>query len=340
MAKIRKINFFDNLKRKNFDDYINSACFSKPEYEKLTQFFPINFIHNFLPANLKFLEETYIAVEEGKILGAISLEVDGSTKVRWKINSLLLTENSIYMAKQLVDFVVNKYGAVGIEVFLAIVNENNTEIVSLFKEACGFRTCAGIQIRKNDNPANISFDYNLDDFRNYQESDIDELVEINTRNLFTQFRPTLLKSKTDFKRAYLLSGKNNTLKILTVNDKIAGYFKIFTTNDNDFWLDAVVSEPYIEHYTNILGYARDFVLKKNKNAVLYVYAKKYRQTCQKFIEILDSGQFKIINTNHVLVKDYWKPLKINEGVEEKAFMFFKDMSSPACFKSDPSHTNV
>ncbi|MFA6989274.1 MAG: GNAT family N-acetyltransferase [Candidatus Gastranaerophilaceae bacterium] len=335
MAKIRNIYFWENLKRKNFNDYINYACFSKSKYENLKNFFPVNFIHNFLPVNLKFLEETYVAVEEGQIIGTISLEVDGSDKTRWKINSLMLKENSIYLAKQLVDFVVNKYGAVGIEVFLAIVNETDSEVISLFKEACGFRTCAGIQIRKNENPISISFSYNPDNFRNYKENDLDELVEINTRNLFTQFRPTLLKSKADFKRAYLLSGNNNVLKILTINDKIAGYFKIFTTNETDFWLDAVVSEPYIQYYPDILGYARDFILEKNKNTVLYVYAKKYRQTCLKFIEVLDSGQFATISTNHVLVKDYWKPLKINNDVEEKAFRFFKDMSSPACFQPDP-----
>jgi hypothetical protein len=333
MAKIRKINFFERLKVKKFNDYINSVCFFKSMRENFLPIFPVSLIHDFLPVHLKFLTETYIAIEQGEILGTISLVPDGNVKTRWKISSLMLKENSYGVARQLIDFVVNKYGAIGVEVFLSIVDENNAEVITMFKEACGFRTCARIQIRTNENLNDLSFKYEQNNFRNFNDNDLDELIEINTRNLFPQFRPTLLKSKYDFKRAYLSSGKNDIFKILVVDNKIAGYFKLFSTNGKDFWLDALTSEPYIEYYSDILGYAKDFIFSKNKDAVLYVYAKKYRQTCLKFIEILEANQFKNINTSQVLVKDYWKPLLLNNDVEEKSFMFFKDMSSPACFKS-------
>ncbi len=90
MIKIRKLTPFDINKFKKMIDYVELGLSVNPVAEGEFTFFPFDVIHDFLPINIKFLQECYVAVENSKILGLIGLQPDGYKKNRWKINRLIL----------------------------------------------------------------------------------------------------------------------------------------------------------------------------------------------------------------------------------------------------------
>ena len=85
--------------------------------------FPLDIIHYLLPLKLKFLKETYVAADENKVYGLISLEKDDSNPKRLKISQLFLRENSVEYAELLINYVVNKFLAKGAESFFVVVDE-------------------------------------------------------------------------------------------------------------------------------------------------------------------------------------------------------------------------
>ncbi len=73
-----------------------------------------------------------LPLKEKKLLGLISLVPDGNQKTRWKINRLILNPDAYDAGKQLIDYVVNKYGGAGVETFLTTID------VKLYRGYCSF----------------------------------------------------------------------------------------------------------------------------------------------------------------------------------------------------------
>ncbi len=72
--------------------------------------------------------------------GLVWLSRDGHRRDRWKIDQVIIDPDyhSAYdVGKQLIYYVVNKYGALGVETFLAYVDLHYPEGLTLLKE-CGF----------------------------------------------------------------------------------------------------------------------------------------------------------------------------------------------------------
>ena len=108
MAIIKNLVFCSKDRLKNLTSFVN------PEYN-VSGFvpFPLDVMHYLLPFKLKFLKESYVALDNGKTYGLITLEKDDANRNRLKISQLFLEENSIEYGELLINYVVNKSLAQG-----------------------------------------------------------------------------------------------------------------------------------------------------------------------------------------------------------------------------------
>jgi len=336
MAKIKRLNSSDIRKIQEMVEYIQPGISPNIFSEENFVLFPIDMLHSLLPSNLKFLQESYVAKENRNLLGLISLIPEGRSKTRWKINRLVLNINAYEVGKQLIDYVVNKYGGSGVETFITTINENYHEAIDLFKNACGFRSCTQVHIWENENPEIKDFK-NIPQLRNFKPSDSKLLQELEEQCIFPHFRPSLCRSVSDFnfglKNRLLDFFKGYSVKRWVLDNpsqnSIEGYTVIMSMDGMSYWIDIMLSLAYQEYYEDLLNYACKFAKSINPNAKIYVNLRKYYQSNKKLNEVLINQNFQQTCSFQVLVKDYWKVTPVDEG-KKSPIIIFPDITSPAC----------
>ncbi|OGH99686.1 MAG: hypothetical protein A2104_05120 [Candidatus Melainabacteria bacterium GWF2_32_7] len=338
MIKIRKLKPADIRKIQEMVEYIqpgHSSSFVSEDYFTL---FPLDLFHNLLPPNMRFLQECFVAAEDKNLLGLIGLVPDGQQKTRWKINRLILDINAYEIGQQLIDFVVNRYGGSGVETFITTIDEKYPEAISLFKNACKFRSCSHIHIWEKDN-LEINTDFkNIGLLREVKISDASKLRELDAQTLFPQFRTSLIKNIADYK--FGLKNKIfNQIKGFKIKrfvldnpgiNSIEGYVLIMSKDNKNFWADIILSLAYQDYYEDILNYIIRYVKSQNENAKLHVYSRKYYQSNKKLVEVLAKQNFKPSHSFQVLVKDYWKITPVTSEDKKSPIIIFPDITSPAC----------
>lgn len=337
MTKIRKLKLTDIKKIRELIEYVEPATDSGNFSEEDFILFPFDALHNYLPLNMKFLQECYVAVENKNVLGLIALIPDGKQKTRWKINRLVLNVNASEIGKQLVDYVVNKYGGEGVETFITTIDEKYPEAIALLKNGCGFRSCNQINIWEKESLDSVADSGFPKLFREVKSSDARNIQELDSQCLFPHFRPSLAKSENDFKFNFKSSIinflRNYKVKRLVLENPaknvLEGYVLLMSEDNRNFWADIILSLPYQEYYEDILNYISGYVGEQNKNAKLHVYARKYYQNSKRLGEILVNLNFKQTQNFQVLVKDYWKTTKTPSG-NKSPIIIFPDITSPAC----------
>ena len=337
MAKIRKIRPTDIKKIREMVEYVQPGTASSFVSEGHFTFFPLDMLHEFLPPHLRFLQECYVAVEDKEILGLIGLIPDGKQKIRWKINRLVLNINAYDIGKQLIDYVVNKYGGAGVETFLTIIDENYPEAISLFKNACSFRSCTQILIWEKDNLEFVKPPQVSPLIREVRSSDAQQLQELDEQSLFPQFRTSLIKNVSGFnfgiKNQILNYFKGYKVKRFVLDNprknSIEGYILIVSKDNKDFWADITLSLAYQDYYEDLMNYVINFVKAQNKAARLYTYVRKYYQSSKKLNDVVTDLNFKLSHTFQVLAKDYWKATPVSAEGKKSPIIIFPDITSPA-----------
>ncbi len=299
--------------------------------------FPVNIVHNILPVHMKFLQECYVAVENNEPLGLISLISDGHTKTRWKINRLVLGMNAYDIGKQLIDYVVNKYGGAGVEIFITVIDENYPEAIALFKNACFFRNYSKINVWKYENPYELEADVKYKLFRKPRLSDSKKLLELDSEAILPHLRVSLVKTAEDFKfnlKNKIISNLRGykTGKYILDNpekESIEGLLSIFTSDSIHYWVDITLSLAYQRYYEDFINFVIAKIKSENDNASIYVGVKEYHQAAKFMTEVLSAQSFKLCGNFQVLLKDYWQPVK-NYKENKVPAIIFPDMTSPAC----------
>jgi hypothetical protein len=301
--------------------------------------YPLNLIHDLLPVNLKFLQESYVAVEKDEVLGLISLTPDTKQKTRWRINKLILNVNAYDVGKQLIDFVVNKYGGAGVETFITVLNETSAEAIALFKNNCGFRSCTQIHVFEKTNlqfNKELYSNYNL--LREVRPSDAENLKEFDQQSIFPQYRISLMNNQSDFKVGIKSTLVNKITGCKTnkfifedpAKKIIEGYINLTTKDGKNYWADIVLSLAFQNYYEDILNYLISYVQYQCEDAKLSVYLRKYYQSSEKLCEALNNLNFTINQRYQVLVKDYWKATKAPSELKKSPIIIFPEIRNPAC----------
>ena len=337
MIKIVSIRQSDIKKIMKMIEYVTPGISPGMIGNKNFIHFPFNIFHKILPLHMKFLEECYVAIENDEPLGLISLAPDGNTKMRWKINRLVLGMNAYDIGKQLIDYVVNKYGGAGVETFITVIDENYPEALALFKNTCSFRDYSKINIWEYEGiyEGNIKTKTKL--LRPAENSDAQKLFELDTEAILPHLRNSLAKTVEDFKidlKSRLINkfkGYKTEKYVLDNpgNNTIEALLSIFTADNKHFGIDITLSLVYQDYYEDIVDFAIREIKSQNRDARIYIGIKDYHQTQKHMTEVFFAHNFKLCGNFQVLVKDYWMPIKDYKDKKVPAIIF-PDMTSPAC----------
>ncbi len=337
MIKIVSIRQSDIKKIVKMIEYVAPGISPEMIGNKNFIHFPFNILHKILPLHMKFLEECYVAIENDEPLGLISLAPDGHIRTRWKINRLVLGINAYDVGKQLIDYVVNKYGGDGVETFITVINENYPEAIALFKNACSFRNYSKINIWEYEGIYNKDTKAKTGFLRKAENFDAQKLFELDSEAIFPHLRTFLAKTVNDFKidiKSRLINkfkGYKAEKYVLDNpgNNTIEALLSIFTADNKHFWVDITLSLAYQDYYEDVADFAIKKIKSQNRDAKIYIGIKDYHQIKKHMTDVFSAHNFKLCGDFQVLVKDYWMP--INDYKDKKVpAIIFPDMTSPAC----------
>lgn len=330
MVRIRKANYFDKFKLKKMISFLSSDAINY--YTKVFMNFPFNTIHNLLPLNLKFLPESYVIEENKDIIGMVTVSPTVGNPFKLNISRLFLEQDYFNAGKQLIEFVISKYGAKGASTFVAKIDDSYDELLHLFTDGCGFRQCSSEQLWKMDSIRFSKTDNTF--FRPFKNSDAQAVAMLFNDSVITHFKHSVSRTKKEYYDS-IFKGLMNDYKFkYVVEDEnlktIKTYFS-FTTSDNlNYILDVTTSPWYDCCWDDILNFTINQISKRQKDFYLFVKVKKYTTTAESFEKYLTEKEFKCVQNQLVLVKDFYKLIKETQSLHR--VVLFNEINEKPVFK--------
>lgn len=268
------------------------------------------FINYLLPLRLKFKNESFCALYDNKQIGLITLDKDSNSYSRFKITKLLLEENSYSIAKQLVNYVITRYRAMGASSFYVVANEKQAELINIFKNELNFRHC-GYEYIYKINHTNSDYIVSLKPFKKESLSDVckfyNENINSFNRMIFSRENYQFLNNCS----RYLFSNEN----------KILGYFEVASKNNIDFYINFSIDFAYNIYLTDALKFIYTKMKQKYKNFSLYIKVKDYFMNSKELLAILKENNAEFISKSQILAKDYYKEIKDNNILKNAKIIF-------------------
>ena len=287
-------------------------------FTKVLNFQPLGVFHQFLPLKYKFLSESYVLKDRHDWLGMISVQPTRGNPCRLEIVRLFFEANSFEIGKQLVEYVIARYGAKDADSFITLVDSNNDDLLMLFTQGCGFRQCSTEELWKLPDTRFCKTSSLF--FRPFKSSDALEVSELYNDSLNLHFKHSLFKKPNEFSEV-LLKGLSSVSKFRYViedknTEKIITYFSIKTEDNINFVLDFVSATWCDIDYETLFAIAKNEISKRNSEFNLYVRVKKYKLTDNKLEDFLVTKNAECIRTQSVLVKDFYKAIKTPAQVKK------------------------
>lgn len=326
MAKIKKISFGDILHIKKL---ISVVCSDNiMNYRRL--FFlsvPITYIQNFVyNVHFRRMPETYVAFDNNNnIKGLITVKAQHGNSYKWQIKSLFLDRNSHEEGKQLVEYIIAKFGARGVDTFYVSVDDNQNELIDLFIKGCGFRFCSTEALWS---VSNINFiEDNIDEkqFKQFKSTDAKKAADLFNDNLITHYKYSLSKEKDEFNdRLFQGINTDSDFKYI-IEDENTGNLKAFieikTIDNTNYFVDAIVPPQFFDIYPSLLSFAIKKIIKRNKNFKLYIKNRKYLQGGELLEKFFKDNRFELLQNNAILVRDFFKTVKEESKIFNNAIVF-------------------
>lgn len=314
MAKIKKISFGDLF---NIKKLISVICSDNIlSYRRI--FFcsvPITYIQNlFYNVHLRKFPETYVISDiHNNLKGLASVKAQTGNPYKWQIKRLFLAQNCYEEGKQLIEYIIAKFGARGVDTFYVSVNDNQDELIDLFIKGCGFRFCSteALWYVSNVNFLMQEFDENI--FKHFKNSDAEKAEELFNSNLITHYKYSLSKEKDEFKDR-LFQGFNSEInfKYVIENEKtksFKAFLEIKTIDNKNYFLDAIIPPQYFDLYPMVLSFAIKKIITRNKNFKLYIKNRKYLQGGELLENFFKENRFELLQNNAILVRDFFKTVR-------------------------------
>lgn len=311
MTTIRRLTCFDAPKIKKMISYLDSD-------EKISQTLTVDtfaLFHSFFPLKFKFMPESYILLENNEILGLITIVTTNGNPYKINITKLIFKQNMYNVGKQLVEFVIARYGAKGATSFVVTVDQSHDELLDLFMGGCGFRHCSYENLWKLDNFT--PQDNTKANFRYCQNSDAKDIARLYNNELKNLYKPSLERLKSEYVEP-VFAGLSNYYKnryVLEEPEKeiIIAYLSI-TTNDNfNFIIDMSLNDAYNIPYDKVINFALSEISVRKSNFCAFIKHRQYTQNADKFEKYLHERNLNCVQTQCVLVKDYYKQIKQTEN---------------------------
>ena len=314
MAKIKKISYGDILHVKKL---ISVVCNDKVmSYRRL--FFlsvPITYLQNIVySVHLRKFPETYVVFDNNKNLkGVISVKAQSGNPYKWQIKRLFLDKNSHEEGKQLIEYIIAKFGARGVDTFYISVDDNQNELIDLFIKGCGFRFCSTETLWSVSNVNFMTEEINESIFKSFKNSDSQKAADLFNDNLITHYKYSLSKEKDEF-NDNLYHGFNSDINFKYIiedekNKVLKTFIEIKTIDNKNYFLDTILPPQYADIYPLILSFAVKKILKRNKNFKLYIKNRKYLQGGEILENFFKENRFELLQSNAVLVRDFFKTVR-------------------------------
>lgn len=325
MVKIRYLSLFDVANLKKMKSHIEEDVFLTKYAELLYN--PFSFLNQLLPIGLKRLVESYIAIENSEPKGLISIKSRWNNPYKWRIKNLLLEKESIEIGEQLINFVVSKYGAKGVESIEVDINSNETDIIELFSKVCGFRYCLDYQYYelKKDYYKNRVINAENLSFRPFKAVDAKAVSELYNQNISVYYKFPLSKSPKEF-NDFMFSGLKNKYSFkFVVEDKfmkkIRGFIQVETENNKDFMMEILVLPSYEMYFEDFITFSILQIHKRTKNFNLYFKNNKFHTNSEDFEKILIQNGDELLQTNMIFVKDFFRKIKDENKISSNAIIY-------------------
>lgn len=314
MIRIKQLNCFDIPKIRKMAEYLGSD--DSDRFSKELRNEAVRTVHTLFPLKYKFLPESYILLEKDEILGMITVLPTMGNPYKINITRLIFKNNLYDVGKQLVDFVVARYGAKGATSFSVSIDESHEELFGLFLNQCGFRHCSSENLWKIEN-----FQYQdiqPAHFRVCQNSDAKKVSDLYNGELNSLYKPSLTRIKTEFKEPFFEGitnfYKNRYVLEEPLHKRIIAYLSIMTSDNRNFILDLTTNNGYDISYDEILSFALNEIASHKTLFYAFVKQKKYTKNSDKFEDYLKNKNFNCIQTQNILVKDLYKPIRQKENI--------------------------
>lgn len=314
MAKIKKISYSDILHVKKL---ISVVCSDNVmSYRRL--FFlsvPITYLQNLI-YNVHFRRhpETYVAFDNGNnVKGVITVKSQHGNPYKWQIKRLFLDKNSYEEGKQLVEYIIAKFGARGVDTFYVSVDDNQQELIDLFIKGCGFRFCSTEALWSVSNINFLAENIDEKQFKHFKNSDAQKASELFNDNLITHYKYSLSKEKEEFfDRIFQGINTDSDFKYIMEDEKtgnLKAFVEIKTIDNINYFIDAIVPPQYFDIYPMLLSFSIKKIIKRNKNFKLYIKNRKYLQGGELLENFFKNNRFELLQNNAILVRDFFKTVK-------------------------------
>lgn len=328
MTKIRKTNYFDKFKIKKMISYLNPDVVK--HYTKIFRYFPFAHLHSFLPLCLKFLPESYVIEDKHEILGLIALSPAHANPFKQTISRLFLDKEYFTVGKQLVDFVVARYGSKGAYLFQSIVDTSNDELLELFTKGCGFRNCSTKELWLL--PSDLEIKSSRTSFiRPFHNRDAKAVVELYNDSLIQHFKSSLKKNKDEYTDPPFKSLDDYFMLkyVIEHNRQVIAFFSVMSNDNENFIITITKSMWYEINLEDIIQFCQREVSKRKKNYSLYVKVQRYKQNIDDVEQYLNSVGATCSQSQAILVKDFYR--RIKDTVKDK-ILLFNQINNNAAFK--------
>lgn len=320
MMRIRRLNCFDIPKISKMVDY--TVGDDGIRFKKDLTHEAFSLIHTLLPLKYKFRPESYVFLEKNDINGIITISPTMGNPYKMNITRLVFTNNSYDVGKQLVDFVVARYGAKGANSFIVSADSSHDELIQLFLQGCGFRQCSYVNLWKIENFAPETD--SKANFRICQNSDARAVAKLFNSELKVHFRPSLEKIKQEYIEPFF-NGMTSFYKNRYVLEepskkRIISYLSITTSDNQNFIIDMSLNEAYQVPYDEIINFALAEISRRKTHFTAFIKHRQYTKNADLFEEYLHKRNLNCVQTKSVLVKDFYKPAKETENALQ-VFLF-------------------
>lgn len=304
--RIKRLTYFDYGKIKKLVSYL--CVDDRDRLVKSISEVPFGMINAMMPLALKFKSESFILVENGEVLGLITTAKTPGNPYKINITRLIFKENMYDVGKQLVEFVVHKLGAKGATTFSVTLDECHDELFDLFINGCGFRLCSSETLWKIDKTVPEKTDLK---WRYAQNSDAGAIAQLYNAELENIYRPSLTRHPKEFQEP-LFQGFSDYYKtrcVIEEGKNIVGYFSITTSDNLNYIFDITTNDAYGIEYSKVINEMLCEVAQKKRAFYPLVKQKKYIKNSEDFENYLKSMNYTPIQTQQILVKDYYKPIR-------------------------------
>ena len=322
MAKIRRFNISHFKKVQKMVSSISPD--EKISYSGTILGGLLDIFQDFMPLALRKSPESYIVVNENNDVKAfITIEVTKGNKHKWFVKQLFLDKNSFDEGKQLIGYVVAKYGALGADTFCVLIDENDETSAELFSKRCGFRLCSR-EVVWHASDIDLNSTYKWADFCKLSNFEAKKVADFYNDAILPHFRFSLEQDIDEFKSPIL---KNPFKKypqkfVLKNNDKsILAYLEYHFVNQTDFLVDLIVKKPFEKEYLPILKTVISHLKEFVPNGNIFVLNRNYMTSAKSFEDVLYGCEFEKAQIKMLLVKDFYKPLKTEEPIVNPAVIF-------------------